>query len=199
MRKVILVANRCTSLTVEENCDYIGVDKGALYCLKHSIPMRYAIGDFDSLDVEEYNALMNTCEIIKLPCRKNETDGEYAIRYAHQLGYDEIDVYGVIGGRQDHFLVILRLMKFSDIQFRIIDEQNTIYCLNKGVYEIPKRSKYFSIFACEEVTISLSGVSYPLSNMIVKESDIYLVSNEIIDVATLETSGKICIIESKDA
>lgn len=200
MRKVILIANRTTNVLREENCDYIGVDRGAMYCLENNISMLCALGDFDSLSKEQFDTLKNETKLVCLPCRKNETDGEYAIRYAHSLGYDEIDVYGVTGGRLDHFLTIFNLMKHSDISFRMIDEQNIMYCLNTGKHTIHKKNTYLSIFPCEDLNITLTGVEYPLNDVHVCEKDLYLVSNEIIDdVAHIQIDGKVCIVESKDA
>lgn len=198
MQKIVLVANQCKYVPFNPDYIYVGVDKGAFYCLNHNIPMAYAIGDFDSLNQEQYDLLKDKTKLISLPCRKNETDGEYAIRYAYNEGYRDIDVYGVIGGRLDHFITILNLLIHYDLSFRIIDEQNCIYTLNAGEYEIIKKSKYFSIFACEDVYITLEGVEYPLHNQFVSKKDIYLVSNEIIDVAKISVSGKVLIVESDD-
>ena len=113
--------------------------------------------------------LYKACEVVSLPCRKNETDGEFAIRHVHSMGYKNIDVYGVIGGRLDHFMIIYKLLQFSDIKFRIMDSQNCIYALEKGVYDLKKNSTYISIFPCEECILTLTGVEYPLYNTLVNE------------------------------
>jgi len=198
MKKVILVANQCDYVPLYNDCDYIGIDKGSLYCINHHIKMKYAIGDFDSINEDELQLLKENTEIISLPKRKNESDGEYAIRFANLKGYDQIDVYGVIGGRQDHFLTILYLLRYHDIPFRMFDKQNCIYRLDKGEYKIPKNSKYISIFACEELNLTLEGVEYPLNNVHISPKDLYLVSNEIIDTATIKCDGRILIVESND-
>ena len=199
MKKVILVANQCETLPYNSEYEYIGVDKGALYCLKHRIPMKMAIGDFDSLNKEEFNLLKENCTTISLPCRKNETDGEYALRYVYEQGYRDIEIYGVTGGRLDHYLIIQKLLEIGDISFQIVDKQNRIYVLEKGKYKIPKRSKYISFFALEELWITLKNVEYPLDHVFISPKDLYLTSNEIIDEANLEVSGRILVIESKDA
>lgn len=199
MSKVILVANLCESIPVVEDADYIGVDKGAFLCMEKRIPLLYAIGDFDSLNENQFKQLKEYTKIIQLHCEKNETDGEYAIRFAHEQGYDEIEIYGITGGRQDHFIAMINLLKYSNIPFTIKDDQNNIYSLTKGVHEIIKNSKYISFFACEPLEMTMNGVKYPLQNKKIIEQDIYLVSNEILkDIATINISGKILVFECND-
>lgn len=196
MSEVILVANRAKLIPFRKECDYIGIDAGAMYCLKHQIPMTCAIGDFDSIDEIQLQNLKTCCEVIQLPVMKDQVDSEYALNYAHQQGYDKISIYGVIGGRQDHFIAMIQLLKKSTFPFTIWDEQNTIYCLEKGRYRLKKKRKYLSFFACEPLTISISGVKYPLHNRKITENDIYLVSNEILEKeATLEVDGKVLVLE----
>lgn len=199
MSKVILVANQCDFVPIEKDVSYIGVDGGSFFCLSNNIPMLCAIGDFDSIDEPQFKQLQTYTKLIQLPCEKNETDGEYALRYAYDQGFDEIDMYGVIGGRQDHFIAMITLLRHSQIDFRIIDEQNTIYTLQAGNHKIKKKYKYLSFFACEDLNITLSKVRYPLENRHITEKDVYLVSNEIIeDECELYITGKILVIESND-
>lgn len=199
MSKVILVANLCETVPVVEGVDYIGIDKGAFLCMEKRIPLLYAIGDFDSLDESQLQQLKKYTKVIQLHCEKNETDGEYAIRFAYEQGYDEIEIYGITGGRQDHFIAMMNLLKFSTIPFTIKDNQNSIYSLTQGIHKINKHSKYISFFACEPLEITLSGVKYPLQNKKITEQDIYLVSNEILkEAATVNVSGKILVFECDD-
>lgn len=37
-----------------ENCDYIGVDAGALKIIDQGFPIKMAVGDFDSLSEEDF-------------------------------------------------------------------------------------------------------------------------------------------------
>lgn len=57
MRKVILVAGLAQNIPLIEGCDYVGIDRGALKCAEANIPMICAIGDFDSVTIEERKKL----------------------------------------------------------------------------------------------------------------------------------------------
>lgn len=199
MSKVILVANQVKYLEYDEKVDYIGIDGGCHYCLEHNIPMKYAIGDFDSLDNVAFEKLNEVTNIIKLPVCKDVSDGEYAIAYAHQLGYQKIILYGATGGRLDHFLALYHYLRTSLIDFEIVDEGNRIYALSKGEYTISSKYPYVSIFACEALKITLTGFKYPLKQHCLSEKDAsFSISNEIIeDKATISTTGKIIVVESK--
>lgn len=198
MSKVILVANRATNVPTLKDCDYIGIDKGSLYCMQKQQNMVCCIGDFDSINEDEKKQLQQYTELIELPKEKDVVDSEYAIRYAYEQGYTEICIYGVTGGRQDHFMGIYQLLKTGSIPFTIYDDDNIIYRLEKGEYIIPKRMTYLSFFACEPLCISVQGVKYPLSSRCIDESDLYLVSNEIVDQeAKLTIDGRLIVMETK--
>lgn len=197
MSKVVLVANRIDDLNVEDNIDYIGVDGGSLYCLDHNITMVCAIGDFDSIGNNDLERLKTHTKIIKLPVEKDVVDSEYALNYASELGYDEIELTGAMGGRQDHFLAIYQLLKTGSVPFVMKDNYNIIYRLDAGEYELKKEMQYLSFFACERLKISITGVKYPLHDREIQESDVYLVSNEIVEkTANLKISGRVIVIQS---
>lgn len=197
MSKVVLVANRVDDLVVDTQNDYIGVDGGSLYCLNHNIPMVCAIGDFDSISESDLERLIKHTKIIKLPIEKDVVDSEYALNYASKLGYDEIELMGVMGGRQDHFLAVYQLLKTGSVAFVMKDKHNIIFCLDAGEYELKKEMQYLSFFACEQLRISITGVKYPLYDREIQESDVYLVSNEIVEEkAILKISGRIIVIQS---
>ena len=73
-----------------ENCDYIGVDAGALKIIDQGFPIKKAVGDFDSLSEEDFKRI--TCPIERHPIMKDETDSELAIRLCKD--YDTIYLYG---------------------------------------------------------------------------------------------------------
>ena len=199
--KVILVANRIDSLAFDPNCDYIGIDKGALYCMCHQIPLVRAIGDFDSISEADAQALNKYCEVEKLHPIKDDSDSEHALYYAWKQGYEDITIMGVCGGRLDHFYAVLELLMYGDIDFKIVDRQNTIYRCRKGCYEISKRSRYISFFALRPMHMTVSGVKYPLEHALISSKDAsYLLSNEILhETAYLEIDDDLIIMECDDA
>lgn len=188
------------NVPVFDDMDYIGIDRGALLCLQQHIPLRAAIGDFDSINEQEYKQLCEYCDVRKLPAHKNETDSEEAIQYAMKEGYEEIILYGGLGGRIDHELANIHLMIYRDLPITLMDEQNELRVMKPGVYNIEKKHTYLSFLALEDSCISESGVAYPLHKQALQPSDIYSISNEIEeDYATIELHyGKMLMIQSDD-
>lgn len=199
MRPVILVATLTKTLQYDPMYDYIGIDQGAYFCMTHKIPMVVALGDFDSINKKQKEQLEQYTKVIALSPVKNNTDSEFALQYAHDLGYEEIILYGAIGGRIDHEIANLRLLEYSDIAFVLMNESNRICVLEKGKYHIKKEYQYLSIFACAPSIVTLQNVAYPLKTQKLDRKDIYTVSNEIKKEAIIEIlEGKIFMIESKD-
>ena len=117
--KIALCATHLEKMILPQDREYIGVDHGVEELLKQGITPKFAIGDFDSLNIQI------------LPERKDVTDTHAAIEYAISKGYDEIELYGVTGGRLDHFFAVMCLLeKYQDVSIKVIDQQNCIQLLN---------------------------------------------------------------------
>ena len=93
---------------IDISLDYIGVDRGIEVLIDQGINPIYAIGDFDSIRDEN---LLSNLKIERLPTRKDVTDTHAALEYAIDKGYDEVDIYGVTGGRLDHFFGAMCLLE----------------------------------------------------------------------------------------
>ena len=190
----------CSALAnqIDPSIDYIGVDRGVEVLLKAQIKPIYAIGDFDSIDHPE---VLSHLKITRLPTRKDVTDTHAAVDYAIAHSYDEIDIYGVTGGRLDHFFsAVCLLEKYSDIKIRIIDDHNIIQLLLPGEHLINQDDyKYFSLFALDHSYIDISGADYPLEHYLLKRDDPLCVSNQVKgNQAVVTTSNKIILVKSKD-
>lgn len=182
---------------VNREIPFIAVDGGILSLNRLNIQPKYIIGDFDSAD---FSIVENLDNVTKLPCRKDYTDTEVAIIEAIELGYDELELYGVTGGRLDHFFAICRLLKkYENISIRIIDDINIISLLRKGKSYIYKNNyDYISFFSTIDTTVSIKNVAYPLCNYMLRYQDPLCVSNEIIkEPCIVECSEPIFCIQSK--
>ncbi|MEG1475198.1 MAG: thiamine diphosphokinase [Longicatena sp.] len=201
MSKVVLVAGMAHHVPCLEGYDYIGVDHGAICCVEQNIPMIAAIGDFDSITKVELEDLYKRTKVRKLPSHKNETDSEEAIAYALSLFYDEIILYGGLGGRLDHELANLHLLIHRDLPISLMDENNTVCVIKPGTYNIKKQHKYLSFLALEKSCLSEEGVAYPLCEQVFTPSDIYSISNEIIEESAQITLhyGRMLMMQSSDA
>ena len=99
----VKIALKLIEDVVKEDCDYIGADKGALTLAKLHIPMKLAIGDFDSIEKKDLACIKQYAdEIIQLNPIKDDSDSLCALNEAIKRGYDEIDMLGAFGGRMDH-------------------------------------------------------------------------------------------------
>lgn len=86
-----------------------------------------AMGDFDS------SAPPEGAEVIAFPAKKDYTDGELALSYAAERGFDEILLLGMTGGKRiDHLLSnILMLTRYPGAY--MADETNELYILRGGL------------------------------------------------------------------
>lgn len=180
-KRIMLIAAMSQRIERIDDCDYVGIDRGALVAVRQQIPLLCAIGDFDSVTAEEKNEIAAYCPLEILPTHKDETDSEKGILYALEHGYDEIILYGALGGRMDHTLANLYLLMHRDLPLILMDEHHRIAKLSKGSYLLPNRYTYLSFLALEKTVISESGVAYPLDKRCITPHDIYPISNKIID------------------
>lgn len=190
----------CSALAEEldSSLDYIGVDRGIEILVNQGIKPIYAIGDFDSIKNKD---LLVQLEIERLPTRKDITDSHAAIDYAISKGYDEIDVYGVTGGRLDHFLSAMCLLeKYRNVKIRIINKQNVIELLKPGKHRIDQGDyKYFSLFALDNSYIDIEHAQYPLNNYYLRREDPLCVSNQTIDnYSYIRNSRAVILVRSND-
>ena len=200
MSKVVLVAGMCEAAPILQGADYIGVDHGAVCCMRQGIRMRKAVGDFDSITKEELAQLKQFCDVEKLPSHKNETDTEVAIETALQLGYDDIILYGGLGGRLDHEMANLHLMIYRDLPLTLMNDTNILKVLRPGTYEVEKQHTYLSFLPLEDSCISEEGVAYPLKERVLKVTDIYPLSNEINGTIARITVhyGRVLMMQCRD-
>jgi len=183
---------------IDRTIDYIGVDGGVATLHQLGISPIYVVGDFDSLSEQE---LTSDIRQKRLPCRKDDTDTAIAISEALAMGYDEIVLYGVTGGRIDHFLAVCRLLaQYKDVKITVYDDFNCLYILKPGEHQIFKWGyDYLSFFSLNQATITLKGVAYPLNNYDLRYDDALCVSNEIIDpYAQVITDGYLYCIQSRN-
>jgi len=181
----------------DSSIDFIAVDRGYEYLLQKQIKPIEVIGDFDSID----DTMLILGDITTLPSVKDDTDTAIAIDRAVDLGYDEIDLYGVTGGRLDHFIAVLRLLvQYPTIKICIYDNQNKIYSLHKGNHRIKKLNyQYISFFSITNTYISIEDVKYPLNDYYLQYADALCVSNEIIGKdCQLKITDSVFVVQSND-
>lgn len=162
----------------EENEYIIGVDIGAYILAKNNINIDLSIGDFDSVNKDQYEIIEKYSKKIKrFEEKKDYTDTYLALQTALLMEYDEIVIYGGTGGRFDHEFANMNLLKLGRIS--IVSNDVLMYMLDPGSYEIENKFKYISFFAIEDVSdLTLKGFKYELNNIQLSTEDPLCVSNE---------------------
>ena len=107
----------------------ICADSGYAHAKKMNIRPDVVLGDFDSYKKDDV-----ICDDIKIyPAKKDFTDSEIAADYALKNGADEILLLASTGGRIDHTLANIYLLKTISqrgIFISIFDGESTTYYLN---------------------------------------------------------------------
>lgn len=167
---------------------WIGADRGAVSLIKNKIAVDYAIGDFDSTDFNELNAIRtNAKHLEKYPSEKDETDLELALNKAFQYHTDTIYLFGVTGGRLDHTLVNIQSLYqivLRGIEGILIDHYNQIELLLPGEYTVSHEKEYpnLSFIPLTPVVkgLTLKGFYYPLTRETIMMGSTLCISNKLL-------------------
>ena len=162
-----------------------------------------AVGDFDSAaaGVREAAAEQNV-ELLIAPRHKNETDLELAAREAYRRGAREVCILGAIGGRVDHLLgnlSVLRWLLAHGAQSCMEDDQQTVAVAAGDFLLSGEPGETVSIVpAGARVTVSASGLGYPLHTLVLTADSARGVSNVLLDgQAVLKTDAPVFVIRNK--
>lgn len=187
----------------------IGADRGALFLTRHGFTPDAALGDFDSVNVEERETIRQGSRLYMDcdPVRKDLTDTEWALDYAISLRPASILMLGVTGTRFDHTFANVQLLNKAAaerIPCRIVDAHNEISLLSgednilltKGWYE------QVSLLPLSGTVrgITLEGFLYPLENAELAVGQSLGISNVIIGTsASIRIrEGLLLVIQSRD-
>ncbi len=186
-------------LYYEEADEYlVGVDSGLDQMITAGLRIDLAVGDFDSIAPTNLEKVRHQATVaVELDKEKNMTDLAYALDHVYNhLVYESIEVYGGVGGRVDHLIANINLLKKYDLSFR--DERNRLYVLKKGSHRITNLHRYISFFAIEDVyNLSISGFRYEIDNYFLSTSDSLCVSNEGSGEIAF-SKGRLLVIETDE-
>lgn len=158
----ILLNGPCLDSEIVET-DVIAAD-GGLKLLKNRKPVA-CVGDFDSLENKPEGI-----NYVVFPKEKDETDGQLAVSYAKQAGYDQVNIYAATGGDLRHVLGNVGLLKYArDIKIgaRITAADFTIRLVEGKVSESARPGQKISLFPFfgDATVKSSKGLYYPLSDL----------------------------------
>ena len=172
------------SIVDTENSGYIiCADGGLKHVEKLGLTANVLIGDFDTASPDGYGS----CEVIKYPCEKDDTDTMLAAKLAALRGYNAVTIYGGIGGRIDHTFANIQTLNFlkeKSIIAELIGDNEVMTILKDEEKTFARKDGfYFSVFSYSEKSsgVFLEGVKYPLTNALIYNSFPIGVSNEIFE------------------
>ena len=187
------VKERCVIIGASPVCDteknkksvcesdfVVCADGGYKYAFAANVKPDLIIGDFDSAEFPENVK----CDIVKLPVHKDDTDTMYCVRECMKMGYKEILLFGMTGGRLDHTFAnfcTLLYMAENAVNAKMVDGENIIFAMTEGMKEVieNRNGHIFSIFpfGCASCEVTLDGFEYPLDKGMLKANFPLGVSN----------------------
>ncbi|HZK09809.1 MAG TPA: thiamine diphosphokinase [Clostridia bacterium] len=173
---------------LKEASRIIAVDGGLNHLESVGQKADIVLGDFDSYQGE----LPHGAKVFSK--EKNFTDMQAALALIKE---EETVILGATGGRLDHFLSVLTLMRGRE-NIQLIDKQNRIF-YRKGSFNLKKEEGYFSLFPLQDTLITIEGAKYNLDKAHVSSDDSLLLSNEWLGDVTIKTDkGWVLVVLSLD-
>ncbi|HFI0646859.1 TPA: thiamine diphosphokinase [Streptococcus suis] len=208
MIKIAVIAGGSFDCLPEPADLYVGVDAGSLRLLDHSLPLDWAMGDFDSVTSEELGRIKDQAErFLQAPAEKDDTDLELALKEIFKAyPQAQVRIYGALGGRMDHMMTNLFLAAEPDLapymeQIELVDDQNVVRFRPAGQHRLSPIAgmKYISFMPSDQSRLTIRHAKYPLdaSNYFFKKC---YSSNEFIDrdIDIQLDKGYVVLIYSKD-
>lgn len=182
------------------------VDSGARHCRKLQIIPDYLIGDFDSINEEDFTSLVEAgASVMRFSSEKDMTDSELAIEIAYEKGCRRIILLGAIGSRIDHMLSnVFLLKKLADLNVEgiIINENNEIRLINDYIELKSEKDNFLSLLPVggNAVGVTTRGLYYPLTDATLEVGSSWGVSNRFTaDSASVSVKkGYLLVIKSRD-
>ncbi len=141
------------------------------------------VGDMDSLDEETRGWLEKcSCEFIRHPRAKDETDLELALRLAQERGAEEITILGAFGGRVDQFLANVLLLT-QERNCKIVDAASEMW-VGKGNEEIKgNKGDIVSLIPLDKTVegITTHGLEYLLEAETLERGSTRGISNVMLE------------------
>lgn len=162
--------------------DYvIAVDGGFAHLEALGIKPDMALGDFDSLGY-----VPKCARVSRFPPDKDASDLELALKRAFALNYEEVVVYGALGGRLDHTIANIQIFaRFSEEGQYVtaVGEAEALRCITgPDVLELEATEGTVSVFSLSDCAHGVieTGMKYSLDDEDLTNRTSRGVSNELI-------------------
>lgn len=204
--------NDYSRIKICESDIVIAVDAGFKHAENLEITPDYAVGDFDTMNVEDID-IKGNCRLLKYPPEKDDTDtmisAKLALDISENQKTEKIIICGALGGRIDHTIANIQTLKYiaerTDTQAEILGDNEIITIQKSGThkkYEQDNTYKYFSVLSLSEKSsgITIKGCKYNAENITMTNDFPLGLSNEITEKyaeITLE-NGRLLVIYTKN-
>lgn len=184
----------------------IAADGGLHHLRKLGVEPDLVIGDLDSLEPGEIEALKNSpIRVEQYPVHKDETDLELAVEAALREGCQTVLILAALGGRLDMTLsniFLLALPELQAVDARLEDGQEEVFLLRpetaaqRLIHGKPGDRVSLLPLGAPATGVRTSGLYYPLRGETLYPERTRGVSNQMLEEqaqVTLETGLLICI------
>lgn len=192
-RCIIMSAGDFTpmELDVQEGDYVIAADNGLTYLTRLGIVPDYVIGDYDSLQQEGRDALLELQNarpdmVMTLPVEKDDTDTMAAAREGLRRGYRVFYLYGALGGaRLDHTLANIQTLAFlkeNGARAYIMDAACMLFVMRDEEQHFGKGFRGdFSLFSMDREIhgVTIRGMKYNVEDAAITNHFPIGVSNHI--------------------
>ena len=189
---------------IEEHDFVVGADRGGDTLRALGIIPDVVVGDFDSLSSGTMRWLLShDVDFKPYPTNKERTDGELALKTALASGARDITITAAWGGRLDHTLgnlFLLRLARRHGARCRLVEAEGEIILID-GNFELAgspgETISLIPIERCEGVT--LRGFDYEADGLTLRPGDTRGISNLLINGQgeIMIEKGQVLIIRSR--
>jgi thiamine pyrophosphokinase len=163
----------------------IAADSGLHLAEPLGLPVHVIVGDLDSADPEAVDrAVASGATVLRYDTDKDTTDLDLALGEARKRGGGRVLVAGgVEGDRLDHLLAAAELLgsdRYADLDIEWWSEAGTVF-VTRGARAVDgEPGDLLSIIPVSmPVTVSVSGVRWPLTDVTLEHGSTRGVSNEI--------------------
>ncbi|MEX2324066.1 MAG: thiamine diphosphokinase [Acidimicrobiia bacterium] len=163
----------------------IAADSGLHLAEPLALSVDVVVGDLDSADPDAVDrAVASGAELIRYDADKDATDLDLALNEARERGGGRVLVVGgVEGDRFDHLLAAAELLgsdRYADLEIEWWSEAGTVF-VTRGALTVDgdPRDLLSVIPVSMPVTVSVSGVRWPLIGVTLEHGSTRGVSNEI--------------------
>ena len=181
---------------------FIFCDGGLSHAQGLGLSPSLIVGDFDSCDSELLAKWKESCELVRLPREKDDTDTLFAVKLALERGYSDFLLLGAMGGRFDHALgnvSILLYLQGLGKKALLVDDYSVMQIVGKEPLYIEDSCSYFSVLtvAGDVSGVNIKNAKYPLENAELSADFQLGISNEVLSGMTAEVSvekGRVLVV-----